>query len=146
MIKHHAMVPWPRTLINFPIILIAITQEYIWAAAVMWDPLAVHVTAVAILAQFMPPRIIVAVLIFVSTLAACSFMMKRRMNNLLGLVPQQFMLYLSAGGSAQAIWFGQFADGVERSQAFLLADQCSSILVAFFHTWAMFLLIKYSED
>ncbi len=140
------MAPWPRKLINFPIILIAIVQQYIWAAAILWDDSAIGVTAVNILAKFLPPLVIVGALLSVASLAASGFFMKRRMLNLLSLVPQQFILFLSAGGALEAMLLGRFADGVERAQAFLVADQCSALLIAFFHTWALFLILKYAED
>ena len=140
------MTPWPRRLINFPIILIAIVQEYLWAISLIWDSNSINVTAINILSNFMSVAVLSTVLIAVPTLAAVGFTFHKRINTLLALVPQQFMLYLSAGGAIESIYLGKFADGVERTQAFLLADQCSAFLIAFFHTWAMVLILKYGED
>lgn len=138
--------PWPRRLVNFPIILIAITQELVWAAALIWEKGSVAVTAINILSEFLPVPILAYILIITPILAAAGFSMKRRINTVLALVPQQFLLYLSAGGALEAMWYGRFADGVERTQAFLIADQCPAFLIAFFHTWAMVLILRYGED
>lgn len=140
------MTPWPRRLVNFPIILIAITQQYIWATMLLLNHETMNITAIDVMAKLLPPIVIAIILICVATLAIFSFSFKRRMLNLLGLLPQQFMLFLSAGGALQAMLLGRFADGIERSHAFLVADQCSAILIALFHTWAIFLILRYGAD
>lgn len=50
------------------------------------------------------------------------------------VLPQQFILVLSALGAISAIVNSQFADGVIRSRAFIFCDQLPAILVAIFHT------------
>lgn len=50
------------------------------------------------------------------------------------VLPQQFILIMSANGAINAIINSQFADGVIRPQAFIFCDQLPSILVAIFHT------------
>jgi hypothetical protein len=145
-LRKHKMAPWPRRLENFPIIIIAILQEYIWAIAILWDKGTINVTAVQILERIMPWGILLWVLLIVPSLAVAGFYMSKRRNTLLALIPQQFLLYLSAGGALEAIVHGHFADGVERSQAFLLADQCAAFLIAAAHTWAMSLILRYGED
>lgn len=140
------MTPWPRKLFNFPIILIAIAQEIVWALALVWDERSVNVTAVSILSKFMSHDLLIVCLLATAFLAASGFFMARRINTLLALVPQQFLLYLSAGSALTAVINGRFADGVIRPHAFLLADQSAAFLIAIFHTWAMILILRHAED
>ncbi len=144
------MAPWPRRLANYPIIIIAVVQQYIWAAMIAIDAEALHTTGVQILANALPPKmqqaVVVAALTFTATAAALGFWARQRIGTLLSLLPQQLMLYVSAGGAAQAIYHARFADGVERTQAFLVVDQIPLVLVAIFHTWAIILIMLYSED
>jgi len=53
------------------------------------------------------------------------------------MMPQQCMLFLSAAAALLAVDAGQFADGVVRSRAFILADQLPAILAATAHTMTM---------
>lgn len=52
----------------------------------------------------------------------------------LHLIPQQVVLLVSALGGARAIVDGHYADGVERSSAFIAADQLPIILLALLYT------------
>jgi hypothetical protein len=154
------MAPWPRRLINFPIIMIVIVQQYIWAVTLLFDPTAHLATAVNVLFTTheiiwtlawpieIPPDIptVSIVLAAASTLAGASFLMRKTRSTVLMLLPQQFLLYVSAGGAFRAITEGHFADGVARSFGFLLVDQCLVFLVAFFHTWAIMLIMRYGAD
>jgi hypothetical protein len=49
------------------------------------------------------------------------------------VLPQQFMLVLSAGAATSAMLNSHFADGVVRARAFIVADQIPAILIAIFH-------------
>jgi len=140
------MAPWPRRLINFPIILLAITQQLVWGVTVAVDQSALHTTGVSILSKVMPWWLVSFALIGAAMLACFAFHVPRRIETLLLLLPQQGMLILSAGGALIAIKNGEFADGVIRSVAFLMVDQVSLMLVAFFHTWAIVLIMLYSQD
>lgn len=140
------MVPWPRRLINFPIILIAIFQQFIWAYGIAHDANAMSTTAAAVPALFMPQYVFVTMLIFCTLLAIVAFHFKRKWQTVMALLPQQILLFVSAAGAIEAIRIGAFADGVVRSHDFLLVDQCLSILLAFFHMWAIFLIMRYAAD
>lgn len=140
------MTPWPRKLFHFPIILIAIVQEFVWASALAWDERVMKVTAISVLSKFMSHDLLIVCLLGTAILAASGFFMARRINTLLALVPQQFLLYISAGSALAAVINGRFADGVMRSHAFLLADQSAAFLIAIFHTWAMILILHHAED
>jgi len=142
------MNPWPRRLINYPIILIAVAQQIIVGVCLMITPDTVMVTAVHSLYHIVvsDPEWLGFIMIDAALLAALGFMCQRKVNTLMCLLPQQLLLYIAAGGSVNAILHGAYADGVVRSSAFLLADQVSTALIAIFHTWGMLLILVYGED
>jgi hypothetical protein len=140
------MAPWPRRVIHFPIILIATVCQYVWAGCVAVDPAALMTTGTHVLHITLGQWGTVAALLISATMSLFAFVMPRRWQTLAMLLPQQGLLYLSAGAAAWAIYNAQFADGVVRSHAFLLVDQIMLILAAFFHTWAMMLILRYGED
>ncbi len=150
--------PWPRHWYNYPIILCGVWIQYVWAIAMAMDPSVLNITAVN---TFLPyfhlslgpydshtfHRWILAIILFMTgTCSMLAFKYKRKLHTLLALVPQQFVLFLSAGGALHAIILGQFADGTVRSSGFLLADQSSIIILAVFHTWAMVLIMIHGDD
>lgn len=53
------------------------------------------------------------------------------------ILPQQYLVCVSAAGALHAMWIGRFADGVERGTPFLIADQVWTVLVALLHTWVV---------
>lgn len=53
------------------------------------------------------------------------------------LIPQQYVLTYSAVAAGQAIWLGQYGDGVLRPSLFIAADQLPVILIAVFHSLAI---------
>lgn len=140
------MIPWPRKLVNFPIILIAIVQQFIWAAVIAFDPSSVHTTGVSILSLIFPRSALVFILMASATIAIMGFYVPNKVYNCILLVPQQALLFVSAGGALEAILRGQFADGVVRSHGFLIVDQIVGLLVAFFHCWAIFLILHYGKN
>jgi hypothetical protein len=140
------MAPWPRKLANFPIILIAVAYHYIEAACLWLDHAASNATGVRVLALIFHAPSLPWVIAAAATCAWGGFRARRKVVTLLLLSPQQLLLFLGAGGAVEAIWTSQFADGVARSQAFILVDQCPTILMTVFHYWAMVLIFKYAED
>ena len=58
----------------------------------------------------------------------------------LALIPQQFLLLVSAGGGVTAAALGHYADGTVRPWEFILGDQLPVILVAFLYTTAILAL------
>ena len=69
----------------------------------------------------------------------------KKLYTLLSFLPQQFIMLLSSGGAIHAMVVGHFADGIARSNAFLLADQSPTIILVIFHTWAMVLICLHGE-
>lgn len=53
------------------------------------------------------------------------------------LLPQQFLLTVSAVGALAAMISGHFADGVIRPHEFIIADQAPAVLLAFMHAIAL---------
>lgn len=138
--------PWPRRLLNFPIILFAIMQQSFVGLSILFDGSARNATSVHVLDMLLPRGGEPFLLFLAAGLAALGFWCRKRVDNVLMLMPQQLLLYMSAGGAAEAILTGHFADGVIRSRAFLLADQCPMVLIAIFHTWAMMLILRHGEE
>lgn len=76
--------------------------------------------------------------LLVSALSVMGMMKKmNRVTDLIFMLPQQFVLTLSAVGAVSSIVASQFADGVVRPRAFIAADQCPAIFLAIGHTVAI---------
>src|SRR5262249_38743661 len=137
------MYPWPRRLFNFPIIMLATMQQMVTAISILWDSEARFSTSVHVLSVSMSEHAIPPLLILAAALAIGGFFTVKKITNIMCLLPQQLLLFLSAGSSTKAIIDGHFADGVIRSHAFLLSDQSPAILIAMFHAWAIMLIIRH---
>lgn len=113
----------------------------LWLVAVILDSSALNATGLAALLNAFGSRPAVAVALAVSTSLALTGLYRpceNRFARIAMLMPQQFLLVLSAGGAAQAIFSGHFADGVLRPVAFIFADQLHYVLKAAFHTGAIY--------
>lgn len=141
-------------------ILAGIVLQYIWAIALAWDPTVFSVTAIHVLLPHIDQRIasiselshpflfrwiLITVLVLSATLAFYGFSWRKKLHTLLSFLPQQFVMLLSSGAAIHAMVVGHFADGVERSGAFLMADQSPVILLVIFHTWVMALICFHGE-
>jgi len=133
-------------LLNFPIIIFAICVQIAISFSLVIDPLSHFATDVHTLYLIFPPPFVPLIMFGAAVWAVVAFIMPRKLQTILCLVPQQLLLYLSAGGAFEAIWVGHYADGVQRGHAHLFADQCPIIFLALFHTWAMTLIMIYGED
>jgi len=119
------------------IIIYAIVQHYLWAAMVLWDTSTTQITAIATLNNFAVIYYGAVNLFVVAALATISAFVQERRTAIFLMLPQQFILPLSAFGALAAMWSGHFADGVIRPHAFLIADQAPAVLLAIFHTAAI---------
>lgn len=144
---------WPRHWYNFPIILCGIAMQYIWAIAIAASPGVMNTTIIHSLLLYMPDPasglvrwLLVLVLCTTATLAIAGFQFKRNINTVIAFLPQQFIMFLSAGGSIHAMATGTFADGTVRDHWFLIADQSAPLVITIFHTWAVILLTKHGAD
>ena len=107
---------------------------------ILADERALYVTALSGLGQrFGGPYPLAAVLFVVAILATIALFVARKspVGTLLLLLPQQCVLVLSAGGAVDAMVLSQFADGVVRPRAFLMADQFPIVLATVMHTVAI---------
>lgn len=118
-------------------VMYAIALHLSWATILFIDESAVNATAVSALHRYINPPSLLAVVIFIAALLALVAMLSRPSWTLLLLLPQQILLMMSAAGAVEAIWTGQFADGVIRPHVFIAADQLYSVLAAIGHTVAI---------
>ncbi len=115
-------------------VLIAVAIHATWAMLILHDESALNANAVHALFRFVQsPQLLALVLMLVAASAlAGSFI-----GNMWLLMPQQVVLVLSGVGAIESIWLAQFADGVLRPHAFIMADQVYSIYLAIGHTVAI---------
>lgn len=115
----------------------AVLLHLTWAMLLLFSEAPKNVTAVSALAELFPDsRGLIIVLIAV---AGCATYGILRRNGTVGarvalLLPQQIALAISAIGAVQAMILARFPDGVERSHAFLIADQMPAILALLIHS------------
>lgn len=131
----------PERLISL-MVLFAVCLHLTWAILIWVDPTAVNATALNAayrpIARFVSSDFHVLSGILVTVALTATYGMFTRIPWVVVLLlPQQLVLMMSASGAIEAIWLGQFADGVARARAFLAADQCYSILAAIGHTTAI---------
>jgi hypothetical protein len=119
------------------VVMMAVAQHLCLAVALMTDTAALNATGLhAIYLLIRPPGVTAAVLIAASCCSVVGVWCEVPWIVLL-LIPQQILLLLSATGAFEAMWLGQFADGVVRPNAFIVADQIGGVLLAVGHTVAI---------
>lgn len=118
-------------------VLYAIAMHLTWAVLVANDPSAMNATAVNALYKYIPNAVLLSWVLLGVAGSAMVGLFTRVPWIVLLLIPQQLVLMASAAGAIEAIWLAHFADLVERSRAFIAADQCYSILAAIGHTIAI---------
>lgn len=115
----------------------SILLHLVWAATILVDDSAVGATALSALHRYVQdPRYLSGLIASAAFLAFGALWTKRPWIVLL-LIPQQILLCMSAAGAIEAMWLSQFADGVFRPRAFIIADQCYCVLAAIGHTVAI---------
>jgi hypothetical protein len=119
-------------------VLYAVVLHLVWAAMLLVDNQVSAVTAIASLRYVFPFPFAVLVMIWCALSAFSAFYVRNGYWAAGLMVPQQFLLFISAGGAIQAMVEGQFADGTIRSAYFLVADQSPAVLAAIGHTLAIF--------
>ena len=147
-----------ETIGRYPIsIIMAITLHFFWAAGLSSDPSSIGATgphALVVIAT--NPHIAAAILFTVATLATLGTLLSAEITRdlcrvirvsetwvrIFLLLPQQVILWFSLVGAIDAMWLGQFADGVERPHWFLIVDQIPVVLVALGHTAALLLISR----
>jgi hypothetical protein len=124
-------------------VIYAIVLHLVWVGCLWLDEGVANVTAVYAIRYVLPKPFAVMGMAVVALCAMASFAMRNRFLAAGLMVPQQMLLFVSAGGAIQAIVEGHFADGVERPWTFLLADQSPAILAAIGHTLALVGVLRY---
>ena len=121
----------------------AIILHWLWGCMLLAsnDPLAI--TAINAVSRFglVYPSSASILYFFVSSLAIIGIMAPRPVG-LIFLIPQQIVLYVSAYGAILAMSTGRFADGVQRTPAFLIADQAPAVIIAFLYTFVVIELAR----
>ncbi len=115
-----------------------------WAVALSIDSAAGNATSIHTLLNFVSSDAAIVIYSSAAVLAISGFF-QRGIREALFLLPQQFIMMISAGGALQAMWLGQFADGVQRSHAFLITDQVPAVIAAILHTYAIIRIAKDNE-
>lgn len=119
------------------IVIISVILHLVWAVALMGDHSALDATALSSIYRYIAsPELIVLALTIAAGLALIGISTTTPWIVLL-LLPQQCLLMMSAAGAIEAMYLGQFADGILRPHAFIIVDQLYSILIALGHTAAI---------
>ena len=122
------------------IIWFAVFLHLLWGILLMISGDPVNITAIHTSMSLFKFRLLLgSVYIIAGFSSAISLRSKRRksLTDLLLLLPQQFLLMVSAGGAINAMYLSQFADGVIRPRSFLVADQMPVVFIALFHSCAI---------
>lgn len=117
-------------------IVYAVALHITWGLCMLADTSAAGGTALGALyrsfGNFTAPICFVA-----AVMALCAFKCRGRLVGVSLMLPQQFLLVISAVGAAHAMEVAHFADGVERSRAFIISDQAPAVLASIGHTIAV---------
>jgi hypothetical protein len=127
------------------IIVYAILIHLTWAVTLLFDPAAGYATAVHTLLNFVSDTSATIVYFVVAGVAIIGLLYRGFSKPALCMLPQQLIMMISAGGAIWAMWLGQFADGIQRPHAFLIADQSPAVIAAVLHTYAI-LRIRKTHD
>lgn len=130
----------PRTQVKWTAMLV-IGIHALWGVLLLIYPNSVfNITAINYISHFLTPLGAGIAYIAACTMSFCSLYYKDRLHRMVGailIIPQQFLLWISALGALSAIFNQQFADGTQRPWAFLAADQGPYVLLAISYTFAV---------
>lgn len=120
------------------VILYAVILHMVRGVLLMTSNEPIHGTSLSVMLEIVHSQFILGLTLFaVGLLSAASFTMKRCSLSLCLILPQQFILVVSALASTIAIFNGHFADGVEHSWALMAIDQLPIIILAIMHTFSI---------
>ena len=123
------------------ILLFASTLHFGWALLLLLDPAAAGSTPIDIIVRISGGAYRGAfTLTVVASMATGYLFLKRQVSPsamALLLVPQQLVLFMSAGSGLFAVITQHYADGVPRPWAFILSDQLPVILASLLYTVAV---------
>ena len=127
---------------NSLIIIYAIMIHLLWGICLLNNQAAGNATAVHTMLEFISAPYAAILYIAVALLALIGLFCRKGLGAILALLPQQFVLMISAGGVLYAMWNGTFADGIHRAHEFLIADQAPAVIAAILHTVALIMIIN----
>ena len=117
------------------ILWLAVLTHLVWGVTLILSEPATMATATSMLHRIIKHNVAEGMIVFAAGCLALASMYRRKLD-MIGfqlLLPQQFLLFVSAYASARAVWMQQYGDGVTRPFAFILTDQWAWILVAILH-------------
>jgi hypothetical protein len=125
------------------IVLYAVVLHYVWGASLIANPGSGAATSLAGLAWLFGPKPLAIILFAVASMSLVfvAFESVRGIPSVLFALPQQAVLLMSAWAALTAMWSGEFADGVSRPVAFIVADQAPAVIAAALHAVAIVLTI-----
>lgn len=118
-------------------ILYCVCLHSIWACIILWDHSAIGATAVDALFKVFGSYEALSFALLTTSIMALVALFTRVPWAVVLLVPQQSLLLISAAGAIGAMVLSQFADGVVRPRAFIIADQMHIVLAALGHAFAI---------
>ena len=121
------------------IIALASWVHYTWAFTLFSEP--VQTVGLGLSLKLMPSNILAGCMYLVAGFLATIAIVGRYKEPSSGvklLIPQQFLLFVSAISAIVCIANGQYADGIIRSWKFILDDQCWMIYLCILHAVATF--------
>ena len=131
------------------IICVAIVMHMIWAFGLAIDQEAINATGLhTLLVVAHLPSVAAVIYCGVATLATVGLSLRQTPFTVFLILPQQVVLWFSIVGALHAMYLGQFADGVQRDNWFLIVDQIPVVLIGFGHTVALLFLagrIRHAE-
>lgn len=123
----------------------AIVLHLLWAVNIMAEPVSAFATAPYAIHKAMGDTAAPFVLSAAAMLGFVGMLFHKRFVSVLLMLPQCWLLCISAMSAVRAVWLGQFPDGVERARLFILNDQALSILLAVLYTIAVVQIARTKE-
>lgn len=116
----------------------AILLHWVWGSTLLSSAAPLNVTAISTIVQLGLVSAQSAGIFFlaIASMALIGIFAPKKVA-VLYLIPQTLVLWLAAYGAIIAMISGTFADGVVRSQAFLITDQAPAVIAAVMHTLAV---------
>lgn len=114
----------------------AVLLHLIWGVGLLVDPSAAGVTAVHSVVTAFTLYGTIAAFFIVAVLAAVALLYDNFLSVFM-ILPQQFVLMISAGGALDSMIHARFADGTLRPHWFLIVDQLPALLAVTMHTIAL---------
>lgn len=127
-------------------VLTACAMHLIWSIGLVLEPHAINATGLHTVLVVAQEPIYAAFLFgLVAMLAIVGVVKPNPFERVMWMLPQQAILWFSVVGAGNAMYLGQFADGIQRSHWFLIVDQIPVVLIAVGHTAAMLYIAERGD-